>query len=256
MPALLAMLLLLASALLAQAQAPLHDLLALIEQHNPELQQQRRLLATTEAAEDAGEDGAVLELLREQEQSWWKYFQVRARTGLRASPGEEGSGVDTRAALEFVLPLGDVSDELAIAKERRRQQDGRQAHAEKIEQRRLAYERKRAALRQQVLEGFAELRTAQVELAATQQTLERQRERQQIVQKRVDSGVVTRDELWQLTDAIGELERQAALLSEQIGQQRMGLALLAGEQWRAALGVLERQHRLSVRTRSDVLTLQ
>lgn len=225
----------------AQPQPPLHDLLALIEQHNPELQQQRRLLEATEAAEDDSEDSAVLELLREQEQSWWKHFQLRARGGAKTTPGEDGTGGDARAALEFVFPFGDSSDKLAIAKERRQQRDDRQALAEKIEQRRLAYERQRAALRKQVLEAFAALRAAKVELAATQQTLARQRERQRIVQKRVASGVVTRDELWQLTDAIGELERQAALLQEQIEQQRMGLALLAGEQWRAALGVLKRQ---------------
>ena len=56
--ALLATLLLLTLPALALAQ-PLHELLALIEQHNPELVQQRRLLDTAAAA-GAGDDAGVL----------------------------------------------------------------------------------------------------------------------------------------------------------------------------------------------------
>src|SRR5688500_2612890 len=61
MPALLAAFLLLTLPALAPAQ-PLHELLALIEQHNPELVQQRRLLDTA-AATSAGDDAGVLALL-------------------------------------------------------------------------------------------------------------------------------------------------------------------------------------------------
>jgi len=162
MPALLTTLLLLQLLLLpalAPAQ-PLHELLALIEQYNPELQQQRRLLDATAAADMAGDDAGVLALLRQQEQSFWRHFRVVARAGARVSPGDEGTGIDTRAGLEFSLPLGDWSGELAIAKERQQQQQVRQSLAEKIEQHKLAYERQRAALRALVLAGLAELQAA------------------------------------------------------------------------------------------------
>jgi hypothetical protein len=43
----------------------------------------------------------LLALLRHQEQSWWRHFRVAARAGARVSPGEDGSGIDTRAAREF-----------------------------------------------------------------------------------------------------------------------------------------------------------
>jgi hypothetical protein len=128
--ALLATLLLTLPAL-APAQ-PLHELLALIEQHNPELVQQRRLLDATAAAGMAGDDAGVLALLRQQEQSFWRHFRVAARAGARVSPGEDGTGIDTRAGLEFSLPLGDKSGELAIAKERQQQQQARHTQAEKM----------------------------------------------------------------------------------------------------------------------------
>lgn len=235
--ALLATLLLLTLPALAPAQ-PLHGLLALIEQHNPELLQQRRLLDATTAA---GNDAGVLAILREQEASWWKHFRVAARTGARVSPGDEGTGIDPRAALEFTLPLGDKSGELAIAKERQRQAKARQSQAEKIEQRRLAYERLRTALQAQVLEALTEIKAAEIELAAVQQTLERRRERRPLMQRRVKAGVETRETLWTRDDEITRLETQAALLGSQLEQQRLGVALLAGEAWQRALGMLERQ---------------
>jgi hypothetical protein len=236
--ALLAILLLLTLPALAPAQ-PLHELLALIEQHNPELVQQRRLLDATTAAGMAGdEDAGVLALLRQQEQSFWRHFRVAARAGARVSPGEEGSGIDTRAGLEFSLPLGDRSGELANAKERQQQQQTRQSQAEKIEQHKLAYERQRAALRAQVLAALAELQAAEIELAAVQQTLSRRRERRPLQQQRVETGVETRDTLWSLDDEITELEKQERLLSSQLSQQRLAVALLAGEAWEQALGLL------------------
>lgn len=236
MPALLATLLLLLLPALAPAQ-PLHELLALIEKHNPELVQQRRLLDATAAA-GAGDDAGVLALLRQQEQSVWRHFRVAARAGARVSPGEDGSGIDTRAALEFSLPLGDKSGELAMAKERQRQQQARQSQAEKIEQHKLAYERQRATLRAQVLAALAELQAAEIELAAVQQTLARRQARRPLQQRRVTEGVETRDKLWALDDEITGLEKQAALLSSQLGQQRLALALLAGEAWEQALALM------------------
>jgi hypothetical protein len=236
MPALLATLLLLTLPALAPAQ-PLHELLALIEQHNPELMQQRRLLATAAAA-SAGDDAGVLALLRQQEQSFWRYFRVAARAGARVSPGEDGSGIDTRAALEFSLPLGDKSGELAIAEARQRMQQARQAQAKDEAQQRLAYERQRAALRAQVLAALAELQAAEIELAAVQQTLARRRERRPLQQRRVAEGVEPRDQLWALDDEITGLEKQAALLGSQLKQQRLAIALLAGEAWEQALELL------------------
>jgi len=235
MPALLATLLLLMLPALAPAQ-PLHELLALIEQHNSELVQQRRLLDT--AAASAGDDASVLALLRQQEQSFWRYFRIAARAGARVSPGEDGSGIDTRAALEFSLPLGDKSGVLAIAEERQRMQQDRQSQAEKIEQHKLAYERLRAALRAQMLAAIAELRAAEIELAAVQQKLARRLERKPLQQRRVAEGVEPRDQLWALDDEITGLEKQAALLGSQLEQQRMAVALLAGEAWEQVLELL------------------
>jgi hypothetical protein len=237
MSALLATLLLLTLPVLAPAQ-PLHELLALIEQHNPELVQQRRLLDTASAA-GAADNAGVLTLLRQQEQSFWRYFRVAARAGARVSPGEDGSGIDTRAALEFSLPLGDKSGELAIAEARQRMQQAHQSQAEKIEQHKLAYERQRAALRAQVLAALAELQAAEIELAAVQQTLARRRERRPLQQRRVAEGVEPRDQLWALDDEITGLEKQAALLGSQLKQQRLAVALLAGEAWEQVLELLE-----------------
>ena len=237
MPALLATLLLLTLPALASAQ-PLHELLALIEQHNPELVQQRRLLDTAAAA-SAGDDAGVLALLRQQEQSFWRYFRVAARAGARVSPGEDGSGIDTRAALEFSLPLGDLSGKLAIAEERQRMQQARQVQAKDEAQQRLAYERQRSALRAQVLAALAELQAAEIELAAVQQTLARRRERRPLQQRRVAEGVEPRDQLWALDDEITGLEKQAALLGSQLKQQRLAVALLAGEAWEQVLELLE-----------------
>ena len=177
---------------LAAAQPPPHALLALIEQHNPELLEQRRLLDATAAAAD---DADVLALLRRQERSVWRHFKLAARMGARVAPGEEGTGIDSRGALEFSLPLGDLSGRLAVAKERQRQARASRTQAKDEARQRLAYEKLRAALRAQVLQALA--------------------------------------------DEITGLEKQAALLSSQLRQLRMGLALLAGEAWREALGLFK-----------------
>jgi outer membrane protein TolC len=237
--ALLATLLLLTLPASAPAQ-PLLELLALIEQHNPELVQQRRVLAATAAAgsASAGDDASVLELLRQQEQGFWRHFRVVARTGARVSPGQDGSGIDTRAGLEFSLPLGDKSGELAIAKERQRQAKARHTQAKDEARQRLAYERQRAALRAQVLAALAELQAAEIELAAVQQTLARRRERRPLQQRRVAAGVEPRDTLWALDDEITGLEKQERLLVSQLEQQRLAVALLAGEAWERVLGLL------------------
>jgi hypothetical protein len=250
MPALLAALLLLLLPALVPAQ-PLHELLALIEQHNPELVQQRRLLDATAAAGMAGDDAGVLALLRQQEQSFWRHFRVAARASARVSPGEEGSGIDTRAGLEFSLPLGDWSGELAIAKERQQQQQTRHTQAKDEAQQRLAYERQRAALRAQVLAALAELQAAEIELAAVRQTLARRRERRPLQQQRVEAGVETRNTLWALDDEITGLEKQERLLSSQLSQQRLAVALLAGEAWQQALGLLGQSGRLDIEAASQ-----
>jgi hypothetical protein len=51
--------------------------------------------------------------------------------------------------------------------------------------------------------------------------------------------VETRDKLWSLDDEITGLEKQVALLSSQLSQQWLAVALLAGEAWQQALGLLE-----------------
>ena len=99
-------------------------------------------------------------------------------------------------------------------------------------------EQQRAALRAQVLAGLAELQAAEIELAAVQQTLARRRERRPLQQQRVEAGVETRDTLWSLDDEITGLEKQERLLSSQLSQQRLAVALLAGEAWEQALGLL------------------
>jgi hypothetical protein len=58
------------------------------------------------------------------------------------------------------------------------------------------------------------------------------------MQRRVAEGVETRDKLWALDDEITVLEKQAALLSSQLEQQRLGVALLAGEAWERALRLM------------------
>jgi hypothetical protein len=50
--------------------------------------------------------------------------------------------------------------------------------------------------------------------------------------------VETRDTLWSLDDEITGLEKQERLLSSQLSQQRLAVALLAGEAWQQALGLL------------------
>ena len=222
---------------LAQAQPP-HALLALIEQHNPELLEQRRLLDATAAGEAAGDDAGVLALLQRQERSLWRHFKLAARMGARAAPGDEGTGIDSRGALEFSLPFGDLSDKLAIAKEKQRLARAQRTQAKDEARQRLAYEQLRAALRAQVLATLAELQAAEIELAAVQTTLQRRRERRPLAERRVDAGVEPREKLWALDDEITGLEKQAALLSSQLRQQRLAVALLAGEAWREALGLL------------------
>lgn len=71
-----------------------------------------------------------------------------------------------------------------------------------------------------------------------QQTLARRRERRPLQQRRVAEGVETRDKLWALDDEITGLEKQAALLGSQLKQQRLVVALLAGEAWEEALQLL------------------
>jgi hypothetical protein len=71
-----------------------------------------------------------------------------------------------------------------------------------------------------------------------QQTLARRRERRPLQQQRVEAGVETRDILWALDDEITGLEKQERLLSSQLSQQRLAVALLAGEAWEQALGLL------------------
>ena len=122
---------------------------------------------------------------------------------------------------------------------RQRMQQAHQSQAEKIEQHKLAYERQRAALRAQVLAALAELQAAEIELAAVQQTLARRRERRPLQQRRVAEGVEPRDQLWALDDEITGLEKQAALLGSQLKQQRLAVALLAGEAWEQVLELLE-----------------
>ena len=126
-----------------------------------------------------------------------------------------------------------------MAKERQRQAKAQRTQAKDEARQRLAYEKLRTALRAQVLAALAELAAAEIELAAVQQTLQRRRQRRPLAERRVEEGVEPREKLWSLDDEITALEKQAALLSSQLRQQRLAVALLAGEAWEAALGLLD-----------------
>jgi outer membrane protein TolC len=219
------------------AQAPdLAALLQFVEEHNHRLRAQRAVLAALEAEPPGRTD--VLRVLEAEQHSLWKHVRLTSGVGARVSPGDEGSGLDTRIGVQLSVPLADYSGRLALARERQQQHDTQQARQQQRAAARLAYATLRDQLFAEVVGHFGTLEALAATVAATQAQHAARVAQQALIQQRVEVGAEGREKLWQVQDQVHELARQLATQHTKLQQTRTALALYGGDAWKTVLGWL------------------